>query len=107
MPFCYEILVKIKFYFGLQIIDELHNIRSYVEMMDGVPESIVKRSGHLMSLQQAHFPYRNIGFKDLVIPRGTTGHIRGKMVHWQVKVSFWDVAIGEIQLLCQQVSIFH
>jgi len=75
-------------------------------MMDGVPESIVKRSGHLMSLQQAHFPYRNIGFKDLVIPRGTSGHIRGKMVHWQVKVSFWDVAIGEIQLLCQQVSIF-
>jgi hypothetical protein len=75
-------------------------------MMDGVPESIVKRSGHLMSLQQAHFPYRNIGFKDLVIPRGTTGHIRGKMVHWQVKVSFWDVAIGEIQLLCQQVIIF-
>ncbi len=27
------------------IIDEHRNIRSYVEMVDGVPESVVKRSG--------------------------------------------------------------
>jgi len=57
-------------------------------MVDGAPESIVKGSGHLMSLQKAHFPYRNIGFNDLVIPRGTPGNIPGKMTHWQVKAVF-------------------
>lgn len=29
------------------IVDEHRNIRRYVEMVDGVPESIVKRSGHV------------------------------------------------------------
>ena len=82
----------------------MHSFPFYVEPLENIPEAILKYTliGET-NLLQAHYPYKSIGFKDLLIPRGAIGSIEGKWIRWQVKTSLYDVAAGEIKLLLHQV----
>ena len=88
-----------------QVVQELHRIGGYVECVDHVPESVFKRrAGSGVELAQAHYPYGCVGYKDLVIARGTVGTVQGKLVYWRARASLWDVAVGEMEHLNQQVT---
>lgn len=91
--------------FLLQIVEELQRLPFYVEQLDAIPESIIKwTSGDAAVLLQTHYPYRAAGLKDVLIPRGSPGQVEGKTVRWQARVSLFDVAVGDFQLLLQQAS---
>lgn len=74
----------------------------FVEPLENTVDGKQRRGSTLL---QAHYPYKAVGFKDLVIPRGTLGEIEGKMICWETRTSLWDVAVGEIELLLQQVRL--
>lgn len=83
---------------------EVDNIPFFVETMDNVPEAMIKCAlNSETTLLQSHYPYRSVGFKELLIPRGVVGSIEGKFIRWQVNTSLYDVAAAEILLLLHQV----
>ncbi len=53
---------------------------------------------------QTHYPYKCVGCKEVLIPRGAMGSVDGKYIRWQVKMNLYDVAMAEIQMLLQQVG---
>ena len=85
---------------------ELDNIPFFIESMDSVPEAMIKCAlNNETTLLQTHYPYRSVGFKDLLIPRGVVGSIEGKFIRWHVNTSLYVVAAAEILMLLHQVLI--
>lgn len=89
----------------MQLVQELDRLPFFVEPLDNIPESILKWTANdVVIALQSHYPYRAAGLKDVLVTRGTAGQLEGKCIRWEVKVSLFDVAICDFQLLLQQAS---
>lgn len=77
----------------------------FMEPVDSIPESSLKwTTAGVVVLLQTHYPYKQAGCKEILIPRGAMGSLDGKYIRWQLKINLYDVVIAEIQLLLQQVG---
>jgi hypothetical protein len=76
-----------------------------MEPIENIPDSSLKwTTAGVVVLLQTHYPYKNVGCKEVLLPRGAMGSVDGKYIRWQVKVNFYEVALTEIQMLLQQVN---
>ena len=88
------------------MVQELSDLPHFVEQLDTVSQSMWKwTSEGVVVLLRSRCPYESVGLKDVVIPRGTLGSVEEdtNTVRWHFKVSLFDVAVSDLQILLQQV----